>query len=221
MVYSTLSNTTRYPVCKIMIVSGYTVNCIIFMHVCDCVATRILITCMVEFCINCALNSPFRFIWLYLHVTPHIWHTKPICDVNEEKIFKIAIFDILVVLWAYYCQWQLPADWKIKNFCCHTKTLWSIITLSNVAVSFTIIRACVYQIWGLGCKWFKSYDRKRDFTLFLKLTGSFCTAVLRKIRLSDMLLACELRWVIFWNCKYKSPYICRWDSDHKNDLELS
>ena len=137
---------------------------------------------MVEFCINCALNSPFSFIWFYLHPRPHIWHIKPICDINEEKILKIAIFDILVVLWAYNCLWQLPADWKIKNFCCHTKTLWSIITLSNVAVSFTIIRACVYQIWGLGCKWFKSYDRKRDFTLFWKLTGSFCTAVLRKIR---------------------------------------
>ena len=108
----------------------------------------------------------------------------------RKKFFKLQyIFDILVVciciLWAYNCQWQLPADWKIciiKNFCCHTKTLWSIITLSNVAVSFTIIRACVYQIWGLGCKWFKSYDRKRDFTLFWKLTDSFCTAVLRKIR---------------------------------------
>ena len=137
---------------------------------------------MVEFCINCALNSPFSFIWFYLHPRPHIWHIKPICDINEEKILKIAIFDILVVLWAYNCLWQLPADWKIKNFCCHTKTLRSIITLSNVAVSFTIIRACVYQIWGLGCKWFKSYDRKRDFTLFWKLTGSFCTAVLRKIR---------------------------------------
>ena len=35
----------------------------------------------------------------------------------------------------------------------------------------------------VGCKWFKSYDRKRDFTLFWKSTGSFCTAVLRKIRL--------------------------------------
>ena len=137
---------------------------------------------MVEFCINCALNSPFSFIWFYLHPRPHIWHIKPICDINEEKILKIAIFDILVVLWAYNCLWQLPADWKIKNFCCHTKALQSIITLSNVAVSFTIIRACVYQIWGLGCKWFKSYDRKRDFTLFWKLTGSFCTAVLRKIR---------------------------------------
>ena len=89
----------------------------------------------------------------------------------------------MVVLWAYNCLWQHPADWKIKNFCCHTKALRSIITLSNVAVSFTIIRACVYQIWGLGCKWFKSYDRKRDFTLFWKLTGSFCTAVLSKIRL--------------------------------------
>ena len=123
-----------------------------------------------------------------LHPRPHIWHIKPICDINEEKILKIAIFDILVVLWAYNCLWQLPADWKIKNFCCHTKTLWSIITLSNVAVSFTIIRACVYQIWGLGCKWFKSYDRKRDFTLFWKLTGSFCTAVLRKIRFCFSLL---------------------------------
>ena len=138
---------------------------------------------MVEFCINCALNSPFSFIWFYLHPRPHIWHIKPICDINEEKILKIAIFDILVVLWAYNCLWQHPADWKIKNFCCHTKALRSIITLSNVAVSFTIIRACVYQIWGLGCKWFKSYDRKRDFTLFWKLTGSFCTAVLSKIRL--------------------------------------
>ena len=143
---------------------------------------------MVEFCINCALNSPFSFIWFYLYPRPHIWHIKPICDINEEKILKIAIFDILVVLWAYNCLWQLPTDWKIKNFCCHTKTLWSIITLSNVAVSFTIIRACVYQIWGLGCKWFKSYDRKRDFTLFWKLTGSFCTAVLRKIRLCYWLL---------------------------------
>ena len=144
---------------------------------------------MVEFCINCAFNSPFSFIWFYLHPRPHIWHIKPICDINEEKILKIAIFDILVVLSIWpdidigNCLWQLLADWKIKNFCCHTKTLWSIITLSNVAVSFTIIRACVYQIWGLGCKWFKSYDRKRDFTLFWKLTGSFCTAVLRKIRL--------------------------------------
>ena len=124
----------------------------------------------------------------YLHPRPHIWHIKLICDVNEEKILKIAIFDILVVLWAYNCLWQLLADWKIKNFCCHTKTLRSIITLSNVAVSFTIIRACVYQIWGLGCKWFKSYDQKRDFTLFWKLTGSFCTAVLRKIRLCYWLL---------------------------------
>ena len=119
---------------------------------------------MVEFCINQAFNSPFSFIWFCLHPRPHIWHIKPICDINEEKILKIAIFDILVVLWAYNCLWQLPADWKIKNFCCHTKTLWSIITLSNVAVSFTIIRPCVYQIWGLGCKSFKSYDRKRDFT---------------------------------------------------------
>ena len=108
---------------------------------------------------------PIEFHRYYLHPRPHIWHIKPICDVNEGKILKIAIFDILVVLWAYNCLWQLPTDWKIKNFCCHTKTLWSIITLSNVAVSFTIIRACVYQIWGLGCKWFKSYDRKRDFTL--------------------------------------------------------
>ena len=146
---------------------------------------------MVEFCINCALNSPFSFIWFYLHPRPHIWHIKPICNINEEKILKIAIFDILVVLWAYNCLWQLLADWKIKHFCCHTKTLRSIITLSNVAVSFTIIRACVYQIWGLGCKWFKSYDQKRDFTLFWKLTGSFCTAVLRKIRLCYWLLKYE------------------------------
>ena len=114
-----------------------------------------------------------------------IWTITFYLSINEEKILKIAIFDILVVLWAYNCLWQLPADWKIKHFCCHTKTLRSIITLSNVAVSFTIISACVYQIWGLGCidKWFKSYDQKRDFTLFWKLTGSFCTAVLRKIRL--------------------------------------
>ena len=154
---------------------------------------------MVEFCINQAFNSPFSFIWFCLHPRPHIWHIKPICDISEEKILKIAIFDILVVLWAYNCLWQLPADWKIKNFCCHTKTLRSIITLSNVAVSFTIIRACVYQIWGLGCKWFKSYDRKRDFTLFWKLTGNFCTAILRKIRLCYWLH--KIKWVIFWNCK--------------------
>ena len=61
---------------------------------------------------------------------------KPICDINEEKILKIAIFDILVVLWAYNCLWQLPADWKIKNFCAviprlygrssHFLTLWSL-----------------------------------------------------------------------------------------------
>mgnify|MGYP004284579529 CR=1 FL=1 len=154
---------------------------------------------MVEFCINCALNSPFSFIWFYLHPRPHIWHIKPICDVNEEKILKIAIFDILVVLWAYNCLWQLPADWKIKNFCCHTKTLRSIITLSNVAVSFTIIRACVYQIWGLGCKWFKSYDRKRDFTLFWKLTGSFCTAVLRKIRFCFSILSKRYSRPMAWH----------------------
>ena len=40
---------------------------------------------MVEFCINYALNSPFSFIWFYLHPRPHIWHIKPICDINEEK----------------------------------------------------------------------------------------------------------------------------------------
>ena len=58
---------------------------------------------MVEFCINQAFSSPFSFIWFYLHPRPHIWHIKPICDINEEKILKIAIFDILVVLWAYNC----------------------------------------------------------------------------------------------------------------------
>ena len=47
---------------------------------------------MVEFCINQAFNSPFSFIWFYLHPRPHIWHIKPICDVNEEKNLKIAIY---------------------------------------------------------------------------------------------------------------------------------
>ena len=69
---------------------------------------------MVEFCINQAFSSPFMhsFIWFYLHPRPHIWHIKLICDINEEKILKIEIFDILVVLWAYMhnCLRPLPAD---------------------------------------------------------------------------------------------------------------
>ena len=89
---------------------------------------------------------------------------------------------VTVIIYHYHYQNTTTIELTSRSRHCHTKALRSIITLSNVAVSFTIIRACVYQIWGLGCKWFKSYDRKRDFTLFWKLTGSFCTAVLRKIR---------------------------------------